>query len=74
MRVPGISASILLIAVGAVLAWAVSVDTEGVNLNTVGVILFIVGIVGLVATFALTASATEGGVRTRERTIVDRDV
>lgn len=74
MRVPGISASILLIAVGAVLAWAVSVDTEGVNINTVGIILFIVGIVGLLATLALTATATNGTTTARERTVVERDI
>ena len=35
----GAGVSLILIAVGAVLAWAVNVNTEGVNLNTVGVIL-----------------------------------
>ena len=36
-----------MIAVGAVLAWAVDVSTSGFNLNTVGYILLIVGIIGL---------------------------
>jgi hypothetical protein len=44
----GVGASLILIAVGAVLAWAVNVDTEGFNLNTVGYILLAVGGVGLV--------------------------
>ena len=43
----GIGASIFLLAVGAILAWAVSVDTNGIDLNMVGVILMIVGILGL---------------------------
>ena len=43
----GIGTSIFLIAVGAVLRFAVSVTTHGFNIHTVGVILMIVGIVGL---------------------------
>ena len=37
-----------MIAVGAVLAWAVNVSTSGVDVNTVGVILLIVGIIGAI--------------------------
>lgn len=43
----GIGASIFLIAVGAILAFAVDVDTSGVDLDTIGVILMIVGVIGL---------------------------
>ncbi len=43
----GIGVSLILIAVGAVLTWAVNATTSGVNINTVGVILMIVGAVGL---------------------------
>jgi hypothetical protein len=39
--------SILLIAVGAILRFAVSVHTKGFNLHTVGLILMIVGVIGL---------------------------
>jgi hypothetical protein len=39
--------SLLLIAVGAILRFAVSVSTHGFNLHTIGVILMIVGGVGL---------------------------
>lgn len=42
-----IGTSLLLIAVGAVLRFAVSVSTSGFNVHTVGVILMIVGVVGL---------------------------
>lgn len=44
----GVSVSLLLSAVGAVLIWAVSATVSGVNIHTVGVILLIVGIVGFV--------------------------
>ena len=40
--------SIFLIAVGAILRWAVTASTSGINLQTVGLILIIVGIIGLV--------------------------
>jgi len=43
-----IGVSLLLIAVGAILKWAVTAHTSGLNLNTVGVILMVVGVVGLV--------------------------
>ena len=35
----GISTSLILIAAGAILKWAVSASTSGINLNTVGVVL-----------------------------------
>lgn len=40
--------SLFLIAVGAVLRFAVSVTTRGFNIHTIGVILMIVGGVGLI--------------------------
>ena len=42
----GISVSLLLAAAGAALIWAVSATMSGVNLQTIGVILLIVGVVG----------------------------
>jgi uncharacterized protein DUF6458 len=43
----GIGTSIFLIAVGAILKYAVTANVSGVDLDTVGVILIVVGIVGL---------------------------
>lgn len=40
--------SILLIAVGAILRFAVHVSASGLSIHTIGVILMIVGAVGLV--------------------------
>lgn len=45
----GIGASIFLIAVGAILAFAVDWTVTGIDIDTIGVILMIVGIIGLVA-------------------------
>jgi hypothetical protein len=46
----GIPVSLLLIAAGAILTWAVNKEPSGVDLNVVGVILMVVGIVGLFLT------------------------
>lgn len=46
---PGIGGSLFLIALGAILKWAVTVNNpNGFNINTAGVILMVVGAVGLV--------------------------
>jgi uncharacterized membrane-anchored protein len=42
-----IGAAILLIAVGAVLKWAVTAHVSGFNIQTAGTIIFIVGLAGL---------------------------
>ena len=44
----GVGVSILLIAAGAILTWAVTATVSGVSIQTVGVILLVVGIIGLV--------------------------
>jgi hypothetical protein len=49
----GIGTSIFLIAVGAILRYAVTVTVSGVELQTVGLILMIVGIIGLVISLAV---------------------
>jgi hypothetical protein len=60
---------LILIAVGAVLAFAVHVTTTGFNVNTVGYILLVVGIVGGLISLAFWSSW--GGVGGRRRTVVD---
>jgi hypothetical protein len=49
-----IGTSILLIAVGAILKYAVTADVSGIDLQTVGVILMLVGILGLVLSLLYT--------------------
>ena len=65
----GIGVSLILIAVGAVLAFAVNVTTSGFNVNTIGYILLVVGIVG--ALISLVFWSSWGGVGGRRRTVVD---
>lgn len=52
-----IGASLLLIAIGAILKFAVTTSVSGVNLATVGVVLMVVGIVGLVLSIILASTA-----------------
>jgi hypothetical protein len=70
----GIGVSIFLLAIGAILAFAVDVTTEGVNLDTVGVILMIVGGIGLLFSLLFWSSFSpyrrEERVVTRERELV----
>lgn len=66
-----IGLSILLIAAGAILRWAVSAQVSGVSLTTVGAILMVVGVVGLVVSLALWGPWSNRRVR-RERVVDDR--
>jgi hypothetical protein len=42
----GLGVSLVLIAAGAILAWAVKAEVSGLDIQVIGVILMIVGIVG----------------------------
>jgi len=55
----GIGTSILLIAVGAILRYAVDVTVEGVEIDTVGLILMVVGAIGLVISLAIVFLAND---------------
>ena len=67
----GVGVSLILIAAGAVLAWAVDVSTSGVNLNTVGYVLLVVGIVGLLLSMVFWSSWAGPGYFTRRRGYVE---
>ena len=49
----GIGASIMLIALGAILAFATDVEVSGLDLNVVGIILMIAGLAGLLTTLLI---------------------
>jgi beta-lactamase regulating signal transducer with metallopeptidase domain len=64
----GIGTSLFLIAAGAILRYAVSDAINGVNLATVGLILLIVGILGLIISlFMMFAYSRRETVVTRDR-------
>jgi Zn-dependent protease with chaperone function len=48
--------SLMLIAAGAILTWAVTATVSGLDITAVGVILMIVGIIGLMISLLFLAS------------------
>jgi hypothetical protein len=69
----GIGVSLILVAAGAILTWAINATVSGVDINTVGVILMVVGVIGLVLSLMFWSSW--GGVGAaggrRRTTVVD---
>jgi hypothetical protein len=52
-----IGSSLVLIAIGAILKFAVTTSVSGIRLSTVGVVLMVVGIAGLVISLDLASTA-----------------
>ncbi len=74
MRETGIGTSLMLLALGAVLAFAVTLRTTGIDIHAVGVILMVVGFIGLIissAAFGSFFADTADGIRHRH---IDREV
>jgi len=67
----GLGVGIILAAVGAVLAFAVNTEVSGVNIHTVGWILLIAGIVGILLSLIFWSSWAGPGGFTRRRTTYD---
>lgn len=63
----GLGTSLFLIAVGAILRFAITVTSHTVNIQTIGLILLIVGGIGLVITVFFMVMSTE------RRPVVPRD-
>ena len=74
----GLGTSIFLIAVGAILKFAVTTSVSGVSIATVGLILMIVGIVGLIISLfwmTIYADRRRAGAVPADRVVVrDREV
>jgi len=58
--------SIFLIAAGAILRYAVNLTVEGVEIDTVGLILMVVGIIGLVISLAVLFMGNGGPPRSAD--------
>ena len=67
----GVGVSLILIAAGAILTWAVNATVSGLDINTVGVILLVVGAIGLVLSLMFWSSWGGVGGASRRRTVVD---
>lgn len=70
----GIGVGLFLLALGAILTFAVEVDADGFDINTVGIILMIVGGLGLLLSLLFWGDRAPWR-RTDERVVVrDREV
>ena len=67
----GIGTSLFLIAVGAILYFAVDADISGLEISTIGIILMVIGVVGLLISLFLLSSSRRAPA---DRTVVrDRE-
>lgn len=74
----GISLSLFLIAIGAVLAWAVNAEVSGIDLQVAGIILVIIGAIGFLASLVFWSSwggfgNRDGGSAAAHTTVVRED-
>lgn len=60
-EMPALGISLILVAVGAILAYAVDATAQGVNIDTVGVILMVVGGIGILASLLFLMSFSPFG-------------
>jgi len=66
--VVGIGASVFLIALGAILTFAVHASVSGIAIHTVGVILMIAGALGLIVTLTIFAPRRRAALYERTTT------
>ena len=64
----GLGVSLFLIAIGAILTWAVNTSVSGLVINVIGIILMIVGLVGLLLSLFFWSSWGGPGYFGRRRT------
>jgi hypothetical protein len=69
--VMGIGVSLILIAVGAILTWAVNAQVSGIEIQTIGVILLVVGIAGALLSLLFWSSWGGPGRAARRTTYVE---
>ena len=68
----GIGVSLILIAAGAILTWAIHVSTSSAfNLHTIGIILLVVGAIGVLLSLIFWSSWGGFGGN-RETTVIER--
>jgi len=70
----GIGVSVFLLALGAILAFAVDYDVSGLEISTVGIILMVAGAIGLLLTMLVFGRRDRGGVAEERVVTRERDV
>ena len=67
-----LGASLFLVTVGAILHWAVTAEVAGIDIQIVGTILMIVGVIGLIMTAFIWGPRSRGrGDVVEERRVYD---
>jgi hypothetical protein len=67
----GIGVSLILIAAGAIMTWAVHVTGNGFNVHTIGIILLIVGAIGVLLSLVFWSSWGGFGGARRQTTVIE---
>lgn len=67
----GLGVSLILIAAGAIMAWAVHASSSAFNVHTVGYILLVVGVIGALLSLVFWSSRAGPGYFTRRERVVD---
>ncbi len=70
----GIGVSVFLLALGAILAFAVEYEVSGLDINVIGVILMVCGAIGLLLTMLVFGRRDRGGVAEERVVTRERDV
>ncbi len=70
----GIGVSIFLLALGAILAFAVDFTVSGLDIAVIGIILMVCGAVGLLLTMLVFGRRDRGGVAEERVVTRERDV
>jgi Domain of unknown function (DUF6458) len=65
----GIGTSLFLIAIGAILKFAVDASVSGIEITTVGIILMVVGVLGLLISLFFLSSARRDTTVRRDRDV-----
>ncbi len=68
----GIGVSVFLIALGAILAFAVNYDISGLDINVIGFILMVAGLIGLAMTALVYGRRDRRDDVVEERVVRDR--
>jgi hypothetical protein len=66
--------SLFFLAVGAILTFAINTPVSGVDLDTIGVILMVVGLLGMLFSLVLWDSWTPRGIRRDDDVVGRRDL
>jgi len=67
----GLGASLFLIAGGAILIWGVNAEVAGLDVDAIGAILMVIGVIGLVLSMIFWSSWGGLGGGARRRTYVE---